>query len=244
MKKHASKWCGELEKQKKINTPIPSDAKRKKSVPSKKQKDSDLEEQLNHAKLVIYSLEKELQDKANSNKILSQEISLLKRLDSTSQNTTVNQHSLPHGLHSGPALPPNTNAACPPPPPPIYPPSAYLPRIEQSLSAQSQYDRELQFTKDRLMAIELEQLKTKVSFIESMAFQMNMNHHMLNSQMVNNPQLYHRYYGNIPNPVYYCGTNQFINPFYPHPQIPMNLHPPSPYFAPTQPCSTLCFTSF
>ena len=67
-------------------------------------------------------------------------------------------------------------------------------------------------------------MKTNVSLIESMTFQMNMNHHILNSQMVNNPPLNSRYHGNIPNPLYYSGMNQFTNPFYPYSRILMSIH--------------------
>ena len=199
---------------------VPTEVKRKKPAPQRKQKSSDLEEQLNHAKSVIYSLEKEIQDKENSNKILSHEISLLKRLDPTTQNVTTQSAPVQDSQH-GPPLPQNINVGLPPPsilhPPPLYP------RMEQPHSfVHFQYEKDLQVTKDRLMALEIEQLKTKVSLLESMTLQkqMSMNHHF-NPYMVNNPFPYSRGPGYIPNPMHNYMPMQTANPFSPfgYPQV-------------------------
>ena len=205
----------------KCNIPTSSSTKRRKTTHQKKQKSNDLDEQLSHAKTVIYSLEKEIQDKDNANKILTQELSILKRLDPTpqySQNNTAMMQPAQHGHNSSQDFYSYSQGSHPPW---SYISNASFPHTEQYYSySQHQYEREMQMTRERLMTLELEQLKTKVSMMEAMALQTSMNNQLLYTKMANNLFMNYRHPGFFQNPYY------SVNPYQLHYQTLMNRPTP------------------
>ena len=153
--------------------------KKKKSNPSanKLTKRDDTNEQLAHAKSVIYNLEKMVEDERSSNRILAQELSLLKRMHtnqpqsrvdvSLSQNSNPSHdlYNIQHKQHEQ------------------YPVQGD--RISSSSSFAEMYrmhspDSELRMLRDRLNMMEIEQLKCRMSQLEQMNYRLSHASTMMN----------------------------------------------------------------
>ena len=221
--------------------PDPQRGRKKKPNPANKKgnKKDDSSEQLSHAKSVIYSLEKTVEDMNVSNRLLTEELSLLRRLnpqpgisDPSEKSGTVTCEPTGQGCaHSGHK--PNTQTQM------QYMPSngshigrSLMENIAQTglcdyRHALQSSELELKLLRDRQHALELEHLKHRLAQVEQVNLQLNFTTNMLLHNQMNNthPNNVTSMHGNYPFMPRQVPSNMFSNYVQPNLYPTLVAHP-------------------
>lgn len=159
--------------------PDPAGKKKKVNPTSRKvTKRDDTGEHLAHAKSVIYNLEKIVEDERSSNKILVEELSLLKRMHS-SQSQTKSNCFQSQTDNSSYGLSRNQNEQFP-----VHGDSRSPSCNVNGINHMHSSDPELRLMRERLSILEIEQLKGRISQLEQMSLHMSHNSLMMNDQLL------------------------------------------------------------
>lgn len=166
---------------------LPPGKKKKQTTAVKKgNKRDDSMEQLSHARSVIYSLEKQIQDKDTTNKILNEELSLLRRLyDPSRQESDTHSHSMADRHHTSSSnhqqqrdahrghVHSNQQSQC----------HTHPCGSGQVESCYHKWEIDSRMMRERLNVLEIEHLKHRINQIEQANHHMNVTATLLNERL-------------------------------------------------------------